>query len=163
MRFIKKMAFVIVFIALLVTPVLVIADSGGFDEWGYNYKAHIYNGRYCDYDRVAGGDFCDVKLVMKWNDAWLSKDRVRPDTYINSGAWVTNHQFGSYIGDDGFSHDWDYFVKIVAMPSVGYDCSLSGGYPIWGQFCVVQSIYNDPYAGAEGNEFPPVKPGLGNF
>ncbi len=27
----------------------------GYDEFGYNYQAHMFNGRYCDYDRVAGG------------------------------------------------------------------------------------------------------------
>ena len=48
----------------------------GYDEFGYNYQAHIFNGRYCDYDRVEGGAYCDVELVMKWNDAWLRTEIV---------------------------------------------------------------------------------------
>ena len=40
----------------------------GFDTWGYNYQAHLFNGRYCDYDRVLDGPYADVKLIMKWND-----------------------------------------------------------------------------------------------
>ena len=46
----------------------------GYDEWGYNYQAHIFNGYYCDAYHDA--DWCrewkDDKLTMKWNDAWLS-------------------------------------------------------------------------------------------
>lgn len=37
----------------------------------------MFNGRYCDADREIGGPYEDVKLQMKWNDAWLSNmDRV---------------------------------------------------------------------------------------
>ncbi len=45
--------------------------SVGYDQFGYNYQAQMFNGRYCDYDRVIGGAYCDVDLIMKWNDAWL--------------------------------------------------------------------------------------------
>ena len=45
----------------------------GYDDFGYNYQSQMFNGRYCDYDRVIGGDYCEVDLMMKWNDAWLSK------------------------------------------------------------------------------------------
>jgi len=24
----------------------------GYDKFGYNYQAHMFNGRYCDYDRA---------------------------------------------------------------------------------------------------------------
>lgn len=92
----------------------------GYDEFGYNYQAHMFSGRYCDSDRIEGGDYCDVKLIMKWNDAWMSNmdcdkdgklDRHNGfDSFIGSGAWLTNHQFG----EDG-GCEWDYFVKIVAV------------------------------------------------
>jgi len=100
----------------------------GYDEWGYNYQAHMFNGYYCDSYRDA--EWCqewkDVGLMMKWNDAWLSNkdcgeqigregaflepfvpdgklDRHFPyDTYIGSGAWLTNHQWGSYDFVDEF-------------------------------------------------------------
>jgi len=145
----------------------------GYDEFGYNYQAHLFNGRYCDYDRVSGGLYCDVTLVMKWNDAWIStKDCTGDslldrhygfDTYIGSGAWLTNHQLGTYIGNDGQEHKWTYFTKIVAKPTADYNCANYGGAEIWGAFCTIQSIYNDPYGGAHGVELKAVRPGLGNW
>ena len=109
----------------------------GYDVWGYNYQAHLFNGTYCDAYRDA--DWCqpykDVKLNMKWNDAWLSNkdcdgngllDRHYGfDSYIGLGAWTTNHQSGTYEGDDGKTCRWMYFVKIVAAPADAYK---DGGY-----------------------------------
>src|SRR4030066_634147 len=45
----------------------------GFDEWGYNYQAHIFNGKYCDSYRDAAWcqEYKDVDLEMKWNEAWF--------------------------------------------------------------------------------------------
>lgn len=111
---------------------LVASDGStievGFDSWGYNYQAHLFNGMYCDSYRDAAWcqEYKDVKLSMKWNDAWLSNkdcdedgllDRHNGfDSYIGSGAWITNHQSGEY--DDGCK--WNYFVKIVAVPEDAY-------------------------------------------
>ncbi|MBN2416592.1 hypothetical protein JXO52_12160 [bacterium] len=146
--------------------------KGGFDEFGYNYQAHIFNGRYCDYDRVIGGPYEDVTLVMKWNEAWMSNkdtdgdgnyDRhLGFDTYIGSGAWCTNHQSGG----EGKDH-WTYFVKIVAAPA---DAVKEGGYwyaadgamlgpDIWGQFIVVQRVES----GIGVYDKSPVGPGLGKW
>jgi hypothetical protein len=46
----------------------------GYDEWGYNYQAHMFNGYYCDSYRNAAWcqPYKDTELIMKWNDAWLS-------------------------------------------------------------------------------------------
>lgn len=144
----------------------------GYDQFGYNYEAHLFNGRYCDYDRVLGGDYCDVNLVMKWNDAWLSNMSCDGNTfldrhydypsYIESGAWLTNHQTGTYEMDGKTCH-WSYFVKIVAKPEQGYNCEDNGGQEIWGSFCSIMSVYNDPCEGAHGVEFKAVRPGLGNW
>lgn len=153
----------------------------GYDQYGYNYQAHMFNGRYCDYDRVIGGDYCDVRLVMKWNDAWLSNkdcdgdgklDRhYGYDSYIGSGAWLTNHQWGTYEMD-GKKCKWTWFVKIVAVPA---DATLVGGVwyaadgteigpSIWGPFAEIQSVYNDPCAGEHGIEYlSPAGPGLGKW
>lgn len=154
----------------------------GYDEFGYNYQAHIFSGRYCDYDRIEGGDYCDVNLIMKWNDAWLSNKDCdgdglldRPDdfgSYIGSGAWCTNHQSGSYIDADGKKCKWTYFVKIVAAPADaevvdGYWYTADGteiGPVIWGSFAVIQRVYNDPCEGAHGIEYlSPAGPGLGKW
>ena len=144
----------------------------GYDEFGYNYQAHMFNGRYCDYDRVAGGSYCDVTLVMKWNDAWLSNKDCDGDgkldrhrgyvSYIGSGAWCTNHQTGE---DDG--QKWTYFVKIVAAPTDAYAAggiwyAADGteiGPVIWGEFAIIQQVES-----GEGATYgSPSGPGLGKW
>ena len=155
----------------------------GFDEWGYNYQGHLFNGGYCDAYRDA--PWCqaykEVDLLMKWNDAWLSYvdcdddgllDRFYGfDTYIGSGAWTTNHQSGSYEVD-GQTCNWNYFVKIVAAPA---DATSDGvvwsnadgveiGPAIWGSFAIIQHVENDPCAGIHGLQFgSPDHSGLGNW
>jgi hypothetical protein len=153
----------------------------GYDAFGYNYQAHMFNGRYCDYDRVAGGEYCDVDLIMKWNDAWLSNKSCDGDllldrhfgypSYIDSGAWLTNHQSGK-IEVNGKLRKWTYFVKIVAAPADAYKDGdrwytsegVEIGPVIWGSFAVIQEILNDPSEGAHGVLYKsPVGPGFGKW
>lgn len=122
----------------------------GYDQFGYNYQAHLFNGRYCDYDRVIGGPYCDVTLVMKWSDTWMSNrdcnndgklDRgysCDPDNATSSacpGAWVTNHQRGSYLGNWDVTGDWvlefDYLgsLYIHDMTVIDNTFTGTGGYP----------------------------------
>jgi len=127
----------------------------GYDQWGYNYQANMFNGHYCDSYRDAPWcqPYKDVKLSMKWNDAWLSNKDCDGDglldrhqgssSYIGSGAWLTNHMRG-----DG----WTYFVKIVAKPTADYDCES-----IWGSFCITQEVNS-----GEGATIYDT-PGLGNW
>ena len=155
----------------------------GFDEWGYNYQGHLFNGGYCDAYRDAAWcqPFKDVELLMKWNDAWLSNvdcdedgslDRHYGfDSYIGSGAWLTNHQSESYE-IDGQTCNWNYFVKIVAAPSGAY---AEGGYwytadgteigpVIWGEFAIIQQVENDGCAGLHGLQYSsPDNSGLGGW
>jgi hypothetical protein len=156
----------------------------GYDEWGYNYQAHLYNGMYCE--SYHNADWClpwaDVKLSMKWNDAWLSNqdcdddgllDRHHGfDSYIGSGAWLTNHQSGEYEGEDGKTCKWNYFVKIVAAPADAYTeegiwYNADGteiGPVIWGAFAIIQQVENDPCADIHGLQFvSPDRAGLGGW
>lgn len=96
----------------------------GYDEWGYNYQAHMFNGMWCDYHpyyRAGGGGYnwclenmSDVELMMKWSDEWLSNKNCNQDTKLDRGytcdptlaknsgcpgAWLTNHERGSYDED----------------------------------------------------------------
>ncbi len=144
----------------------------GYDQFGYNYQAHMFNGRYCDYDRVPGGDSCDVQLVMKWNDAWLSNkdcdgdgklDRhYGYDSYIGSGAWETNHQSGGKG-----KGKWVYFCKIVAVPEdassvdgVWYTADGTEiGSSIWGSFAIIQEVES----GVGATYVSPAGPGFGKW
>lgn len=156
----------------------------GFDEWGYNYQAGLFNGKYCDSYRDAAWcqPYKDVDLSMKWNDAWLSNKDCDDDgkldrhfgypTYIGSGAWLTNHQSGEYEGDDGEVCKWNYFVKIVAAPE---DAVNNGGIwytadgteigpVIWGEFATIQQVENDSCAELHGLQYiSPTRAGLGNW
>ena len=157
----------------------------GYDQWGYNYQAHMFNGGYCDSYRDAAWcqPYKDVRLMMKWNDAWLSNkncdgdellDRHFPyDSYIGSGAWLTNHQSGTYI-DEGTGKEckWNYFVKIVAAPADaeavhGIWYAADGteiGPVIWGAFAIIQQVENDACAGIHGVQYlSPFSTGFGRF
>jgi len=151
----------------------------------------MFNGMYCDayHDASWCQVYEDVELMMKWNDAWLSNkdcdfdgnlDRHRGyESYIGSGAWLTNHQSG-WVEVDGKLRKWTYFVKIVAVPEdaekepkevgeeeVDYWYTADGneiGPVIWGEFATIQEVYNDPSQGAHGILYKsPVGPGFGKF
>ncbi|MBI5343169.1 MAG: hypothetical protein HZB63_07665 [Deltaproteobacteria bacterium] len=160
------------------------AIETGYDEWGYNYQAHIFNGKYCDAYRNAA--WCQAwkndDLEMKWNDAWLSNQDCDGDlkldrffgfaSYKGSGAWLTNHQKGTYLDANNKKQKWTYFVKIVAAPA---DAVLSGGVwfaadgteigpSIWGEFAIIQEISNDTGTKAHGVMYlSPYSAGFGRF
>ncbi len=127
----------------------------GFDEYGYNYQGHMFSGYYAD--SYLGGDgypvfsgdretylaenpgvdgewywpYTDVKLDMKWNDAWIANTDCSEDgqldrhfgtaSYFDSGAWLTNHQSGEYYSDWNVSGDW---VVNVEYNGVNYPENL---------------------------------------
>lgn len=156
----------------------------GYDQWGYNYQARLFNGTYCDayHDAAWCQAWKEDDLAMKWNDAWLSNKDCDGDgkldrhygfaSYIGSGAWLTNHMKGVYEGDDGNTCKWEYFTKIVAAPT---DAVKSGnvwyaadgteiGPAIWGEFAIVQEVNNDACAGSHGATYvSPDHPGLGGW
>lgn len=173
----------------------------GYDIFGYNYECHMFNGYYANvYLGGAGfppyeGDadaylaanpgaashwawpYRDIKLVMKWNDAWLSNKDCDGDgkldryygyaSYIGSGAWETNHMWGD---DEG--NKWNDFVKIVAVPADAYKVAgvwytadgTEIGPDIWGEFAVIQEVYNDQGTGDHGLLYKsPASPGFGYY
>ncbi len=156
----------------------------GFDTWGYNYQAELFNGKYCDAYRDAAWcqPYKEDNLSMKWNDAWLSNNDCNGDglldrhygytSYIGSGAWLTNHQSGEYEGEDGETCKWNYFVKIVAAPSdavldsgVWYTADgVEIGPVIWNEFATVQEVSNDTCGGSHGVAYKSLfHSGLGNW
>ena len=152
----------------------------GVNEWGYNYQARMFNGKYCDSYRDAAWcqSYKDINLSMKWNDAWLANtdadgdlklDRHHGyDTFRGSGAWLTNHQSG--VNEDGSV--WTYFTKIVAAPDdafvidgVWYAADGTEiGPVIWGQFAIIMTVSNDSAYDEHGVQYlSPMGPGFGKF
>lgn len=135
----------------------------GYDQWGYNYQAHMFNGLLDNFSRptvpVTSGD---VNLVMKWSDEWLSNVDCNNDGKLDRGlnsktgavsgfsrGWLTNHYEGDYTGTDGEIHHYTYFSKIV------YDAGASCSSPansscIWGSYTIIEEVSNDPFGGFHG-------------
>jgi len=156
----------------------------GYDQWGYNYREHLFKGSYCDVyrDEAWCRPYKDVELIMKWNDAWLDSmdhdgdgllDRHAGfESYLGSGAWLTNRMSGAYERPDGRICHWGYFVKIAAANPDWYAENgiwhaadgTAVGAVVWGAFAIIQQIENDTCDGMQGAQFvSPVCPGYEKF
>lgn len=89
----------------------------GYDQWGYNYQAHMFNGWYQNNTRTGTPVNEGDRLMMKWNDTWLSNQDCnddgkldRPASYRGSGAWLTNHATGTYKGSWSVLGTWKWLV-----------------------------------------------------
>lgn len=143
----------------------------GYDAFGYNYQAHMFNGTYDSSDRVLDGmywgdpgsvDYADDSLIMKWSDAWLSNQDCDGDHRLDRGlvdgvvhgtsmGWLTNQNEGDYTDGNG-SHHYTYFSKMVWT---------GPGSPLWGEYTMIQEAYNDPYGGTTGLQAKVGTPGFG--
>ena len=115
----------------------------GFDKWGYNYQAHLFNGLSANFSRpTLPATEGTETLVMKWSDDWLANvdcnndeklDRgLNPKTGDSTGAsrgWVTNHYEGDYQDSGEFYH-YTYFAKIVY--DGGAACGAAEDSCLWG-------------------------------
>lgn len=151
------------------------ASAGGFDEFGYNYQANMFNGLYGNASRPDPPVIeDDTWLQMKWSDEWLNEDRERcvgtpqEGSSACEGSWLTNHQRGT--NTDG-SH-WNYFVKIVFPGDSAYTTdgywytadSVKIGSVLWGAYARIQQVYNDPNEEAHGIQYKsPASPGFGFY
>lgn len=144
--------------------------STGYDDFGYNYQSHMFNGTYDGADRVMDGaywgqtgDFVDDKLIMKWSDEWLSNLDCNGDGKLDRGlvkgvvggtskGWLTNQIEGDYTDSEGVNRNYTYFAKIVWT---------GPGSPLWGQYTTVQEIENDPFNGTKGLQVKLGAPGFG--
>jgi hypothetical protein len=63
---------------------MMVPARGGFDEWGYNYGARLFNG-WLGYADKTVGSTDDAMLLMKWSSDWT------PQADEPVGAWCTNH------------------------------------------------------------------------
>ena len=131
--------------AVLVAVLLLIGvigwAKGGFDEFGYNYGARLFNGPADGCDRNLDGKvnldptYANDLLNMKWSRGW-------DDAKFHGGAWTadawcTNHWNGRVPGGSG--EVWHY--KIIWVGTELEDSPLwrEGGYAVWGAFEVISS------------------------
>jgi len=142
----------------------------GFDQYGYNYQAHLFVGTYDSVDRKLDGmdwgqtgDWVDDQLIMKWSDDWLSNrdcngdhklDRGIPGAWGISRGWLTNQVNGDYDSDGDGIQDAHYtwFTKIVWV---------GPGGSLWGQYEVILEVGNDPVGGIHGLQLKVGAPGFG--
>ncbi len=151
----------------------------GYDKYGYNYQAHMFNGLSENSGRPADVSTTGTeKLVMKWSDDWLANvdcdrdgtlDRgLNPKTGESTGislGWVTNHYEGDYLGSDGELHHYTYFAKIVYVGPAPAGTDPWAAVRIWGPYAIIEERQNDLF-GEYGGRLKSTKlvaPGLGRF
>ena len=122
----------------------VQTEAKGFNEFGYNYDARIFNGSADGVDKNLDGKvwgdptYANDKLKMKWNAEW---DRGNTEGWSDSngydGAWTDNNWNGKVT--DGSGETWQYRIKWIGDCGATGAPTGDGGYCIWNQFEVVLS------------------------
>jgi hypothetical protein len=128
----------------------------GYDKYGYNYQAHMFNGLYENYSRpITPVTESTINLMMKWSDDWLSNQDCTGDGKLDRGGstgisrgWLTNHEEGDYLAD-GEMHHYTYFVKIVYVGPAEFPDSWADKR-IWGVYAIIEEVFNDPYGKSHG-------------
>lgn len=119
--------------------VSVALAAGGFDQFGYNDRARVFNGAADGVDRSLDGKvwgdptYANDHLVMKWNAQWDNCNDHGYDTAAYClGAWTTNEWNGMRAG--GSQENWHY--KIIWVGSAGPNSPywVEGGYSLWGNY-----------------------------
>ena len=114
----------------------------GFDDYGYNYQAHMFNGWYwnngrpevpfTDEQSLIDAEKSTTWLMMKWSDTWLSNMDRDGDEKLDRGypyrtntedpeedpTYTSSAAPGAWLTNHqwGVNEDgthWYYFVKIV--------------------------------------------------
>jgi hypothetical protein len=115
--------------------------AGGFDEFGYNYQARLFNGPADGVDRILDGKvwgdplYAKDRLVMKWSKAW--DDAKFNGAPWGPDAWEDNEWNGKVPGGSG--ETWHYKIIWVGPELENSQYWREGGYAIWGQFEVIFS------------------------
>lgn len=122
----------------------------GFDEFGYNDNARLFNGTgssWCQGKLKWTKDQCDSymgayandKLIMKWNDEW---DRGNAENWSKTpyNAWTDNEWNGRAGGSGEIWHykiAWDKGCAENQKPSAA--AAKGVPYCIWGPFAMLMS------------------------
>lgn len=139
----------ILFLGITLSAAAAAFAAGGFDEFGYNRTARIFNGTGSSWCLGRGalanclGIYSPDKLVMKWNAEW---DRGNAEGWANPpyDAWLDNEWNGKQSGSGAV---WHYKIKWVGPCGPDYMPLPDGGYCIWGQFETLMDQGQDPNYG----------------
>ncbi len=149
----KKYAIILGIFVFSFALVSVAFAAGGFNEFGYNYDARIFNGTGESWSLAKGlpanylGIYAKDKLVMKWNAEW---DRGNAEGWSNPpyAAWENNEWNGKVKGGSGeiwhYKIAWDAGCAKDGKPST--QAVKGTPYCLWGPFSMLMS------QGTVGNE-----------
>lgn len=136
---------------VMVVPALAVQPTNkGFDQYGYNNTARIFNGTGSSWCLARGasedclGIYSPDKLVMKWNAEW---DRGNAEGWTDPNgydAWENNEWNGMRNGSEAV---WHYKIVWVGDYIANPSLIPAGGYGIWGQFAVLMDQGKDPSYG----------------
>ncbi len=144
-------------LAIAGMSVIPALAAGGFNAYGYNYGARIFNGTYLSWCESYPGStaasceatygvYAHDQLVMKWNAQW---DACNAHGYDNPtyclGAWDSNEANGRFPGGSGES--WHYKIIWVGSEESNSPYWLPGGYSVWGNYEVIMDQGSDPNIG----------------
>lgn len=121
--------------------------ANGFDQYGYNWNANIFNGTYlgwcqeslnltaqqCTSVLPSYGINSNDRLNMKWNSAWNACNKYGTPASC-SGAWLDNESNGEVVGGSGIV--WHYKIVWSSVCASGGTPTI-GGYCVWGSYEVL--------------------------
>lgn len=119
----------------------VAKTAPGFDEFGYNYNARIFNGPADGIDKILDGKvwgdptYAKDHLIMKWSKGW--EDAKFNGASWAPDAWENNEWNGKVPGGSG--EIWHYKIVWVGSELENSQYWRDGGYPVWGQFEIILS------------------------
>ncbi len=124
-------------------------NTTGFNEFGYNYTARLFNGTGKSWSQAKGlpadylGIYAPDKIVMKWNAEW---DRGNAESWSKPpySAWTDNEWNGKKGGSGAV---WHYKIVWVGNYTENPSVIPAGAYGIWGQFAVIMDQGTDPNVG----------------
>ena len=144
--------FVVLALTMATTNPVAAGGGGGFDQYGYNLTARIFNGtlsQWCAKKGITDPTTCGYygfgsvndQLIMKWNADW---DRGNAENWSKPpyNAWVDNEWNGKVTNGSGYV--WHYKIVWVGDYSANPKLIPAGAYGIWGQFAVIMDQGTSP-------------------
>lgn len=146
----RKIILSLFIVFVLTIGVKTVFAAGGFNGFGYNYNARIFNGLADGVDKVLDdtvwGDptYANDHLTMKWNAAWDNCNADRSPENCK-GAWTDNEWNGKV--KDGSGEVWHYKIVWIGNYAANPDLVPEGAYGVWGEYAVLM----DQGTGASGH------------